>query len=264
MFKLISLGAVCLGAASRILKSKIKETAAAVAVGVGLLVGSTADVLGQLSRAYPPINDVCFHKESGGLASSGYARMIVDFEYLPFTKSGQTYEIVWHGLKKIQVGRRLELTYDDVSAYGIPAVLDTSYGDFWWDAYSPWGGYGCTIYEGHWSGNSGSRTWVRDRWVGSVDFYKYQEAALVYLNSSLFPYFSLSQYYCTIYWDPTPSRLLHGYSEGYWTYLPNQSPNVNGWYYGGDPGSPRFHYRSDFSVTVRPPPRTPQNSNPRR
>ena len=37
-----ALIAVCLGAASRILKSKIKETAAAVVVGIGLLVGSNA------------------------------------------------------------------------------------------------------------------------------------------------------------------------------------------------------------------------------
>lgn len=124
-------------------------------VGIALLVGSTADVLGQ-AYCDPPINDVCLHK-TDGWSSSGYATMWIDFENLPSTKSGQGYEIIWHGLKKLQ-GRGVtrQFTYDDVSTYGLPDTIDTSYANFWWDAYSPWGGFGCTIYEGHWDYSGGS------------------------------------------------------------------------------------------------------------
>ena len=189
--------------------------------------------------------------------------MWIDFENLPSTKSGQLYEIIWHGLKKIRVGNSVELTYDDVSDYGDLGAIGyqgLGYENFWWDAYSPWGGFGCTIYEGHWDWSNldenGWATWVRDTWVGSVHFYKYQEAAYVSLDSSLFPDFSLGQYYCTVDWDPVPSRLLHGYTEGYF-----EGPFSGGAYrYHGDPGSPRFHYRESCSVLVGPPPRTSRNT----
>ena len=82
------LGAVCLGAASRILKSKIKETAAAVVVGVGLLVGST---VGVQAACNPPLRDVCFHK-SGDWTTEGSVEMIVDF-HVPSSKHGTTYRI---------------------------------------------------------------------------------------------------------------------------------------------------------------------------
>ena len=126
--------------------------------------------------------------------------------------------------------------------------------DFWWDpARGGTGGY-LQIYE-----EGTSRPWnirrggpkVLGKWIASVDFYPYQQAALVYLNNSAVP-FALSQYYCTIDWeDPIP--LNHGYTEGSWVYRPWQYPNWNGWCYGGDPGSPRFHYRRNCSVTISPP-----------
>ena len=95
-----ALGAVCLGAASRIFKSKIKETAAAVVVavvGVGLLVGSMAGVQ---AACNPPVFDVCFHKTSGGgWTADGYVGMDIQFK----GKSGQRYEVVWYGLKRVLV-----------------------------------------------------------------------------------------------------------------------------------------------------------------
>ena len=243
-------------------KSKIEKTAAAVVVGIGLLVGSMADVLGQ-SDCDPPINDVCFHKKSGGWSSSGYATMWIDFENLPSTKSSQFYEIIWHGLKKLPgygPDGSSGLTYDDVSHYGVPGFLDTSCSSFWWDVYSPWGGYGCTVYEGHWDWENqddyGRPTWVRGSWVGSVHFYKYQDAAYVSLDSSLFPDFSLGQYYCSIDWEGTLPFEFHGYTEGYW-----EGPFPGGTYrYHGDPGSPRFHYQESCSVTILPPARTSRNT----
>ncbi len=254
IFKL--LGAVCLGAASRILKSKIKETAAAVVVGIGLLVGSTAHVQ---AACDPPIFDVCFHKSSW--SSSGYATLFVEFN----GKSDQLYEFRWNGLKKLPgYGRNglPGLTYDGFSQRGRSGYeASLEYSDFWWESWSPWNNYGVTIYEGHWDYSTypetGVATWVRDRWVGSVDFYAYQAAAYVSIDnrSSVLDY-ELSSYYCTVDWESKSITLLHGYSEGYW-----EGPFPGGTYrYHGDPGSPRFHYRQSCSVTVRPPPRTSRNT----
>ena len=75
------------------------QPAAAVVVGIGLLVGSTADVLGQFDRD-PPISDVSFSKAGGGWFVPGYATMSVVLDNLPSTKDDQLYEFVWHGLKK--------------------------------------------------------------------------------------------------------------------------------------------------------------------
>ena len=115
-----------------------------------------------------------------------------------------------------------------------------------------------TIYEGHfdWSNGSGAE-WVRDRWVAQVDFYAYQQAAYVSIDnrSSVLDY-ELSTYYCTVDWEPKSITLLHGYSEGYWE-GPFRSGN---YYYHGDPGSPRFHYRESCSVTILPPARTSRNT----
>ena len=100
MPNLLSLGVVGLDAARiAFSKSKIKETAAAVAVvvGVGLLVGSTGDVQ---AACNPPVFDVCFHKTSGGgWTSDGYVGMDIQFK----GKSGQRYEVVWSGLKRLLI-----------------------------------------------------------------------------------------------------------------------------------------------------------------
>ena len=170
-----ALGAVCLGAASRIFKSKIKETTAAVVVGVGLLVGSTADVQ---AACDPPVFDVCLHKAGGGWSSSGHATLFVEFN----GKLNQLYEFEWNGLKKLPNRRGiLELTYDSVSQEGRSGYYASlSYSSFWWEPWSPWNNYGVTIYEGHfdWSNGSGAE-WVRDRWVAQVDFFSTGGAFLV-------------------------------------------------------------------------------------
>ena len=145
------------------------------------------------------------------------------------------------------------LTYDDVSTHYIGESTPI-YPFFWWDV-SSWGGYGCTIYEGDLDENL---EWVRGSWVGSVHFYNYQHAAYVYLDSSLFSNFSLSQYYCTIYRTPSilDPYLRHGYTEGYW-----EGPDRAGNYrYHGDPGSPRFHYGHSRLTTIPPPRRTSRNT----
>ena len=243
-----------MGAASRILKSKIEKTAAAFVVGVvgvGLLVGSTAGVQ---AACDPPVFDVCFHK-SGSFHSSGYAELLVEFN----GKSGQLYEYEWNGLKKLYnpASRRFELTYDSVSQEGRSGYYASlSYGSFWWEPSNIWNNYGCSIYEGHWdySGGSGEIEWVRGDWVAHVDFYAYQEAAYVSIdNRSSALDFELGTYYCTIDWDPEISAnfILHGYSMGYWEWVGEECPMWpvygGGWYYNGDPGSPRFHYEESCS-----------------
>lgn len=178
-------------------------------------------------------------------------------------------------MKKLRNDRGVfELTGKSVSDEGLSGYdkISFSYGSFWWVPLSMWQNYGCTIYEGHWDYNNqdenGRPTWVRGTQVASLDFYPYQDAALVYLNTSAAP-FSLSQYYHTIDYDTDlpPGYLRHGYSEGYWTYLPFQwnpnYPHHRPWFYMGYPGSPRFHYRQLCSVIIPPPPRTPSNTRPR-
>lgn len=232
---------------------KMKTAAAAVVVGIALLVGSTGEVQ---AACDPPVYDVCFHKDGGDWTTSGLARLFLYFD-VPWGKTSQLYEVQWNGLKRIQDSRgRWIYTYDNVSQQGFSGNLTIflSYYNFWWDPSNPWNNYGCSIYEGHWDGNE----WVRGTQVAQVDFYAYQEAALVYLNTSAVP-FSLSQYYFTVDWHPNilSSYLLHGYTEGYW------ERSSGRWRYHGDPGSPRFHFRSRCSVTIPPPPRTPANTRPR-
>lgn len=233
-------------------KSKIKETAAAVVVGVGLLVGSTGDVQ---AACDPPVYDVCFHRDSGDWTTSGYARMAVEFPVLPPI---QSYEVVWHGLKRFTDFRgRPYFTYDDVSNFGHLWDRNIGYAGFWWDPLDPSNNYSCSVYEGHWDYSGSRPVWVRGKWIFQVDFYSYQDAAYVSIDnrSSVLDY-ELSSYYCTV--DRKPSlpggTWRHGYTEGYWSARSGR--------YQGDPGSPRFHYRQSCSVTVLPPLRTRWNTRP--
>ena len=231
---------------------KMKTAASAVVVGIALLVGSNAAVQ---AACYPPVYAPCFHKKSGSWSSSGYATIFVDFE-VPSGKSSQLYEVEWNGLKKLFVDGDFQETYESVSRKGISGSgdIEFSYDKFWWEPYTSWNSYGCSIYEGHYDGTE----WVRGDKVAQVDFYAYQEADLIYLNTSAAS-FSLSQYYGTLDWEPKipAPYLLHGYTEGYW------EGSTGIYRYHGDPGSPRFHYRSKCSVTIQPPARTSRNTRPR-
>ena len=189
--------------------------------------------------------------------------MIVEFDGVP----GKAYRYQFSGWMS-------ELNYSDGTVwYGNGRVTGRfsssarlQCATFWWDPDRGGTGAYLQIRE---EGTSGS--WRREgpkvlgKGVATVDFYPYQRAALVYLNTSAVP-FEFEQYYCTIDWeDPIP--LKHGYSEGYWAYLPFQwnprYPHHRPWFYMGDPGSPRFHYRRSCSVTVDPPPRTAGNTRSR-
>ena len=245
------------------------QSAAAIVVGIGLLTGSNAEVQ---AACDPPVFDVCTHKFSGSWLSSGYFAVDIQFE----GQSDELYEVVWNGYKKLynRDRRRMEYTYDAVSdptKYSGGWEQTISYEKFWWDPSNSWNNYGCSIYEGHWDWNNldsnGFPTWVRDRWVAGVDFYAYQEAAYVSINSSALD-FSMSTYYCTILWEPNlPGSLIrHGYYHGYWQWIGNYAmwPKYGGgWYYHGDAGSPRFHYEASCSVDVYPPPH-PTNPPSRR
>ena len=245
-----ALGAVCLGAASRILKSKMEKMAAAVVVGIGLLVGSTGDVQAECD---PPIYDVCFHKSNW--TSAGLATMIVAFDPPP-AEEGQRYEIVWRGLKKIFVDGDLVETYKNVSIPGLSGVYSFSYDKFWWpsglsvDSYES---YGVEIYEGHWDyvnvGDYGQPTWVRDDWVGSAFLYNHQEAAEVRVHASLFPDFDWWTYYCTVDWQSPITPLKYGHILGTWTTYDNSRREF---VYQGVHGSPRFDYRSSCSYEFSP------------
>ena len=193
------------------------------------------------------------------------AKMIVEFDGI----SGKSYVYQFSGLMYhfdydsgddwIAYGR-------ETGSFGTSASLECH--TFWWDPdRGGTGGY-LQIYE---AGNSSS--WnrripdpkVRGKWIASVDFYPYQQAALVYLNNSAIP-FGHEMYYCTIDWE-TGIRLRHGYSEGYWVYAPWQwnprYPHHRPWFYMGDPGSPRQPYRRRCLITVDPPARTAGNTRPR-
>ena len=186
------------------------------------------------------------------------------------------YEYQWNGYKRLlspDPGRTWDYTYDAVSekAYSGGSETIISYEKFWWNQ-NPWHNYGCTIYEGHWdwsrpSDESGNPTWVRDRWVASVDFYAYQAASYVSIDGSSDGLdFSMNRYYCTIDWEPDSITLLHGYYAGYWMWIGNYHmwPKYGGgWYYNGDPGSPRFHYEETCPVNIPPPPH-PANPPSRR
>ena len=67
-------------------------------------------------------------------------------------KSGELYEVVWNGLKKISKNGRLVETYDDVSNKPYPdgSLVTLSYKTFWWDHAIPWWfeSYGCTVLRG--------------------------------------------------------------------------------------------------------------------
>lgn len=185
--------------------------------------------------------------------TSGFASLFIVFE----GDSSKSYEVVWNGLKVRDFGGIP--TYETFEERGISGDnLGVAYHNFWWDPLDPWNNYGCTIYEGSYSyGSGGQIIWTRGKWVGSVDFYAYQEAAYVSIdNRSSALDFGLSSYYCTVDYDYDMPFLLHGYSEGYW-----EGPFPGGTYrYHGDPGSPRFHYRESCSVTIPPPARTSRNT----
>ncbi len=242
-------------AASRISKSKIKETAAAFVVGIGRLAGSTDEVQ---AACDPPVFDVRFHKTSGeGWTADSYVGMDIQFK----GESGKKYEVVWHGLKRLFIwdwrrGPRYVFTREDVSDYWYPGGFEETltYDNFYWDHTIPWDwwyGYGCSIYEG----KTVNGKWVRGNSVASVHFYSYQEAALIYLYGLPF---ELNQYYCTIDYEPGLSSLSkHGYTEGCWEWVgPNDPvwPKYNGWRYHGDHGSPRFDYESSCSYEFDPSP----------
>lgn len=241
-FALIAVG---LDAAATRFSSKIEKTTASVAaafVGIGLLAGSISEVQ---AACDPPVYDVCFHKLWGDFTSSGNVKLEIEFD-VPYSKRNQRYEVVWHGYKHFfdySTGTD-HFHYNDYHDYGVYGNRTIAYHSFYWDASAPqrYNNYGCSIYEGKYVNGK----WVRGRWVASVDFYSYQHAALVYLNTSKLP-FSLSQYYCSIDWDPLPIPLLSGYWKGTcW----------RGWY-NGDVGSPRFRYGdppgSRCSYTISPP-----------
>ena len=86
----ISLIAVGLDAASSRFSSKTEKTAAAAIVGIGLVVGSTADVQ---AACDPPGYDVCFHKRDNDWSTAGLATMIVEFDGIP----GKTYRYRFSG-----------------------------------------------------------------------------------------------------------------------------------------------------------------------
>ena len=163
-------------------KVQNKETTAAVVVGISLLVGSSGDVQ---SACDPPVFDVCFHKIDGGgwTAGDGYAAMDIQFK----GESGEKYEVVWHGLKRLYIwdGKRFRyvITRDDVSdyPYWVCSEVTLTYENFWWDHTIPWDwwyGYGCSIYEG----STVKGEWVRESQVATVHFYSYQEAAYVSID----------------------------------------------------------------------------------
>ena len=229
------------------LSAFFQSAASAVIVGIGLLVGSIGDVQ---AACNPPIYDVCFHKVDGsGFSVDGTVKLEIEFD-VPASKRNQQYEVVWSGLKIFFDPLTYRTWYSDaqVSDKGIYGNRTISYSDFWWDASAPYGdnNYGCSIFEGEYVNGK----WVRGTQVASVDFYSYQHAALVYLNTSTLP-FSLSQYYCSIDWDPVPNPLFSGYTR--WRCV-----NYRGyWYSWGDVGSPRFRYGdppgSRCSYTISPP-----------
>ena len=158
------------------LSAFFQPAAAVVAgvVGIGLLV-STDEVHGQ-SDCYPPIYDVCLHKDSGRWeSSSGLFEVEIELEGNSF----QWYEVVWHGLKEIGGNE----TYTDiVEIYpGVfNAVQTLSYDKFYWDHTILWiyyENYGCTIYELDFDRDTGD-------WVASVDFNAFHEAASVSIDNS--------------------------------------------------------------------------------
>ncbi len=102
-----SLGAVCLGAASRILKSKIEKTAAAVVVGVvgiGLLVGSIslfAEPVSEGSRSINTCAPVVSYVEVTNDGSSGFRAKVTlssnGWEQFPSDSSGRHKRFHTHG-----------------------------------------------------------------------------------------------------------------------------------------------------------------------
>ena len=70
------------------------QSAAAVVVGIGLLVGSTGDVHVQ-SNCYPPISDVCLHKEGRWESSSGLFAVDIQFD-------GKRWQLVRSRLARLE------------------------------------------------------------------------------------------------------------------------------------------------------------------
>ena len=228
------------------------QSATAAIVGIALLVGSIGEVHGQ-SNCYPPIFDVCLHKDSGRWeSSSGLFEVDIEFR----GKRWQRYEVVWHGLKKIGGNE----TYADVSKKGVRWDITTlSYDSFYWDHTTPWTcfeNYGCTIYEGYFDWNNpdenGRYPWIRGDWVASVDFNAFHQAASVSIDNSASGLdFGLSSYYCSIDWEPILTNPLYGYREDFWAgHYFNHPNNVNGYVYWGNVGTPRFHYLAYCPVDI--------------
>ena len=228
---------------------KMKTAAAAVIVGIALLVGSNGEVQAECD---PPLYNVCFHKSDW--TSADTATMFVDFDPPP-AESGQLYEIVWRGLKKIHgVG---EPTYENFSDPGKSdsEVAGLSYEHFWCpegiteDSYES---YGVELYEGHWDYSTypetGYPTWVRGDWIGSASLYNHQEAAEINVDASLFPDFNYWTYYCTVDWQSAITPLKYGYILGCWYWDSRQSDYI----YTGVHGSPRFDYQQSCSYEFSP------------
>ena len=113
---------------------KLKTAAAAVVVGIALLVGSNAAVQ---AACNPPVRDVCFHK-SGDWTTEGSVEMIVDF-HVPSSKRGTTYRIEWWGLRRFVRYRPVDpfeyvwgkSPQDDILA--LPSGLNELSHTFWFD-----------------------------------------------------------------------------------------------------------------------------------
>ena len=145
------------------------QSAAAIVVGIGLLVGSTADVQAACDL---PVYDVCFHKRDNDWSTAGLATMKVEFDGVPgqayrYQFSGWMYHFdyltgdYWYGYGRV-TGR-----------FSSSASLECY--NFWWDPdRGGTSGY-LQIYE-----EGTSRSWRRGgpkvlgKRVASVDFYPYQ------------------------------------------------------------------------------------------
>ncbi len=231
---------------------------AAVFVGIGGLIGDAK----ASSDCDPPVYDVCFHKEDGDWTTVSTAAMLVKFSRIP----GRDYVYRFQGLMQNFSGSGDWWIARGSDKGSFSGSFSLECNRFWWDPDR--GGTGGTLSI-HEAGDSSS--WTRDgprvlgKWVALVHFYPYQEAALVYLNTSAVPgSFDHDMYYCTIDWDG-PIQLRHGYTEGYWAHSIAWDPRwpwYRPWLYHGDPGTPRQPYNQRCLIAVYPPARTPGNTRP--
>ena len=212
-------------------------------LGIAVIVLATAS-----NVESQPIYDVCMHKKGGNFNTDGDVEMQFEFE----GKRGKTYIYEFNGPQQFWRGQYYEVR-SETTVYKNQSDGLVSHRFFWDSSASPraWS-FSCSIYEQNSRGEKGD-------WVGSVDLYSYQEAALVYAESEkLCTVFD--QYYCTIDWDPGLNT-LDGYYQGCWYWMSGWPSS--GWQYQGDVGSPRYDYGSTsyrwiyypwFSPPVGPPP----------